>query len=603
MKILHIHSALTLLVTAPSAISKDETTTSLRGLLASGTKNKKTVSFPVVPHHQVVNRRRLELGLDESWMPEEEEGVERRRWKRQLHSADEEEEEEEDGSEEEVTEVDEEEESEEDGEETEDVESSEDDEEEENKDETEAVEEEEETEEEEEEEEDDEGPHHPQQLGALYQGYGTHYVDVWVGKPYPQRQTVIVDTGSTVTAFPCAGCNDCGEEYHTDEYFHTQESKTYQVTDCESSRCNLGSCTTLNDYNHKVCNTRMSYAEGSSWSAVEATDVMYAGGPHDGALIHLDEAEAVSEEKHIGDSPQDAYVFELNMSFGCQYRITGLFKTQLATGIMGMEDSPKSFWKQMYNQGVIDEKRFSLCFSRQPTASREGTEAGAMTIGGTDTRFHSTPMLYARNVQSTSYGIRLKAIYLRKNGGESALPDNAEEQVVHNIGVGESTMANWRIIVDSGTTDTYLPSSIHSQFSNVWKEITGHAFNNSPMNLSPEELLALPTVLFQVEAHQSSIDEELDPETTPGLSGLVDAHNPHDILIAMPASHYMEWSEKSDMYTPRIYMSERSGGVLGANTMQGHDVHFDSENNRIGWAESDCDYMGLISGVADTDRS
>eukprot|EP00957_Ditylum_brightwellii_P198020 15087152-Ditylum_brightwellii.AAC.1 len=115
MKILHIHSALTLLVTAPSAISKDETTTSLRGLLTSGTKNKKTVSFPVVPHHQVVNRRRLELGLDESWMPEEEEGVERRRWKRQLHSADEEEEEEEeeDGSEEEVTEVDEEEESEE----------------------------------------------------------------------------------------------------------------------------------------------------------------------------------------------------------------------------------------------------------------------------------------------------------------------------------------------------------------------------------------------------------------------------------------------------------------------------------------------------------
>jgi hypothetical protein len=30
-----------------------------------------------------------------------------------------------------------------------------------------------------------------QQIGALYQGYGTHYVDVWVGTP-PQRQTVIV---------------------------------------------------------------------------------------------------------------------------------------------------------------------------------------------------------------------------------------------------------------------------------------------------------------------------------------------------------------------------------------------------------------------------
>ena len=35
----------------------------------------------------------------------------------------------------------------------------------------------------------------PKQMSALYQGYGTHYVDLWVGSP-PQRQTVIVDTGS-----------------------------------------------------------------------------------------------------------------------------------------------------------------------------------------------------------------------------------------------------------------------------------------------------------------------------------------------------------------------------------------------------------------------
>mmetsp|Transcript_15963 Transcript_15963/g.17945 ORF Transcript_15963/g.17945 Transcript_15963/m.17945 type:complete len:148 (+) Transcript_15963:87-530(+) len=35
----------------------------------------------------------------------------------------------------------------------------------------------------------------PKQMGVLYQGYGTHYVDLWCGTP-PQRQTVIVDTGS-----------------------------------------------------------------------------------------------------------------------------------------------------------------------------------------------------------------------------------------------------------------------------------------------------------------------------------------------------------------------------------------------------------------------
>lgn len=30
------------------------------------------------------------------------------------------------------------------------------------------------------------------QAAELYQGYGTHYVDLWLGLPNPQRQTVIV---------------------------------------------------------------------------------------------------------------------------------------------------------------------------------------------------------------------------------------------------------------------------------------------------------------------------------------------------------------------------------------------------------------------------
>jgi hypothetical protein len=39
----------------------------------------------------------------------------------------------------------------------------------------------------------------------LSQGYGTHYVHLWVGSPIPQRQSVIVDTGSHFTGFPVKG--------------------------------------------------------------------------------------------------------------------------------------------------------------------------------------------------------------------------------------------------------------------------------------------------------------------------------------------------------------------------------------------------------------
>jgi hypothetical protein len=38
----------------------------------------------------------------------------------------------------------------------------------------------------------------------LFRGYGTHFVYLWVGTP-PQRVSVIVDSGSQHTAFPCTG--------------------------------------------------------------------------------------------------------------------------------------------------------------------------------------------------------------------------------------------------------------------------------------------------------------------------------------------------------------------------------------------------------------
>eukprot|EP00957_Ditylum_brightwellii_P022877 1726729-Ditylum_brightwellii.AAC.1 len=147
----------------------------------------------------------------------------------------------------------------------------------------------------------------------------------------------------------------------------------------------------------------------------------------------------------------------------------------------------------MYSAGAIDEKKFSLCFGRQPTASREGTEAGAMTLGGTDERLHQTPMLYAANVHSSGfYTVYVKAIYLRSNGGESALPDSSE-QIAENIGASASALNYGNIIVDSGTTDTYLPRSLYEMFASLWKKMTGMSYTNNAVELSHDELLSLPT--------------------------------------------------------------------------------------------------------------
>lgn len=43
----------------------------------------------------------------------------------------------------------------------------------------------------------------------LHAGYGTHYAFMYVGTP-AQRVSVILDTGSHWTAFPCTGCRCVG---------------------------------------------------------------------------------------------------------------------------------------------------------------------------------------------------------------------------------------------------------------------------------------------------------------------------------------------------------------------------------------------------------
>lgn len=85
--------------------------------------------------------------------------------------------------------------------------------------------------------------------------------------------------------------------------------------------------------------------------------------------------------------------------------------------------------------------------------------------------------------------------------------------------------------------------------------------------------------------------------TVPGLAGNVDMSTPNDVLIAIPPKHYMQRNAKDNTYTSRIYLDREDalGNVLGANSMMGHDILFDLDNNRIGFSESECDYARLVA--------
>jgi hypothetical protein len=140
---------------------------------------------------------------------------------------------------------------------------------------------------------------------------------------------------------------------------------------------------------------------------------------------------------------------------------------------------------------------------------------------------------------------------------------------------------------------TLLLFSLSEPFRKAWQESLGKPFSNDAVALTPEELNSLPTIILQLQGDTSNKDIATDKALP--LASDLDPVNPHDILLAVPPSHYMEYQEDKKKYVMGVYFEEPDGSVLGANIMMLHDIFFDVENFRIGWVESSCDYNGVVA--------
>lgn len=129
---------------------------------------------------------------------------------------------------------------------------------------------------------------------------GYYYTRVHIGTP-GQIFTVIVDTGSSLLAIPCRGCSRCGK--HMNPYFEQSKSSTYREGCREIPNCQQCS--------GSQCGYKTHFVEGSSISGYVVKDqvaTLLAG----------------------ANTPQ----FTAEGIFGCQMAETGLFKSQMADGIM-----------------------------------------------------------------------------------------------------------------------------------------------------------------------------------------------------------------------------------------------------------------------------
>lgn len=369
-------------------------------------------------------------------------------------------------------------------------------------------------------------------FGGVDLGY--YYVDLSVGSP-PAKQTVIVDTGSSLTAFPCAGCQNCGK--HLDSYFDYRHSNTSRLVTCtEDVPCS--SC--QSDH----CNYHQGYAEGSSIAGFLVED-----------YVSLGDDETAERAKLV---------------FGCHEMETNLFRTQQADGIMGLAFAQEGSKRMttivdvLYKNHEISTDIFALCL---------GQTDGYMTVGGYNSSLHRGAMSFAHLHHSIYYAVNLKGMFM----GAHRVDVRTEQFGSMYGGVGT--------IVDSGTTFVYLRNVVYER---LWKAFEDHC---SYRDQCKGEAVAVPGETHSCYRFKKGNITEFYA-SFPVIHMEMD-----DIIVDWEPDRYLfTWTDHPNDYCLGVYSNGGGGNVLGGLFMRGMDIVFDRTTDTIGFAKADCNASYLLTG-------
>jgi hypothetical protein len=370
----------------------------------------------------------------------------------------------------------------------------------------------------------------------LHAHSGTHHVHVYIGSP-PQRQTLILDTGSRVMAFPCKPCRSCGN--HASPYYDPAKSTTQRMSKC--GNCLLEGISTCSLYGEQ-CIISQKYTEGSSWSANEVEDMVWLG------------------TSDVVESIENHMQLAIPYAFGCQTSIKGLFQKQYADGILGLARHETSLVAAYHKADVIRQNAFSLCLT---------LDAGYLSLGGSmPTQHHHEAMRMTPITREHGwYSVEITRILV---GAIEVTSSETHVSLLKTVNSGKGC------ILDSGTTDTYLPASLAKKFGKaamLWTDgLTDFSERSQQKKYSFAEFERLPELSF------------------------IMANN---VTLTMQPRNYMEgitldfsgqvqgWNGTKSL-TNRVYLEETEGAVLGANAMFGYDILFDAQNHKVGIAKADC---------------
>lgn len=441
---------------------------------------------------------------------------------------------------------------------------------------------------------------HSHSLKGDYSSLAYHFLDVLVGSP-PQTLSVIVDTGSSLLAFPCSDCASCAGQHRR---FSPGNSSTSEAVKCAASLEGGGGgggpggglspdtstppyCASCGAFGE--CRYSRSFSEGSAMGGRFLRD-----------LVALE-----------GSAP-------VRMQFGCHTRESGLFMTQEVDGILGLSGGPMSLPTALREGGMMGELLeeggedaeappplpFSLC---------QTLEGGVLNFGAWDRRRHTHP-------SATT------PLVLTPGGLYTVELDGVRVGVGGEVGVKEwlspSTFASsppfspypWiesnppTVYVDSGSSYTYLPRSVVRRVIDLverecWGESVGVGVGGGNPKNKREGVCngtqIPPSSLPPGQVLCARVTSPQDVATFPSLTlrfkgGGLWTIPPSNLFLITP------WS--LGYACMQLFPSDEAGGrtVLGSNAMLGYDVGFlftevGGGVHKLGWARSeDCSIRGGV---------
>ncbi|GIL60482.1 hypothetical protein Vafri_15027 [Volvox africanus] len=349
---------------------------------------------------------------------------------------------------------------------------------------------------------------------------GYFYTNLLLGTP-ARDFSVIIDTGSTITYIPCKGCAHCGK--HQDEWFDPDASSTAKKLSCNDPLCNCGtpSCMCTNDR----CYYSRTYAERSSSEGWMVEDVF--GFP-------------------------DAQP-PVRMVFGCENGETGEIYRQMADGIMGMGNNHNAFQSQLVARGVIDDV-FSLCFGYP--------KDGILLLGDVKMPARAktvyTPLV--SNLHLHYYNIKMEGISVN---GETLPLDTG--MFDHGYGV----------VLDSGTTFTYLPTEAFRAMSSAIKAFAeSHGLQPTP-GADPQ---------YNDICWKGAPDDFQNLERHFPPADFVFGGNAR---LFLPPLRYLFLSRPGE-YCLGVFDNGMSGTLIGGVSVRDVVITYDRRNSRVGFTTIPC---------------